>query len=80
MKNVGIFPGSLLIVDRSLAPSYGKIVIAVLNGEMTVKRLEKGKNNVFLCSENEDYPDILVSEEDNFCIWGVVTNVIQSLV
>lgn len=80
MKNIGIFPGSLLIVDRSLAPSYGKIVIAVLNGEMTVKRLEKGKNNVFLCSENEDYPDILVSEEDSFCIWGVVTNVIQSLV
>ncbi len=80
MKNVGIFPGDLLIVDRSLAPTNGKVVIAVLNGEMTVKRLEKEKNRVLLCAENADYPDIIVTEEDSFSTWGVVTNVIHSLI
>ncbi len=79
MMKVGIFPGDMLIVDRSLAPTYGKIVIALLNGEMTVKRLERDQNNILLCAENDDYPDIKVSEDDNFAIWGVVTNVIHSL-
>ncbi|OJW51541.1 MAG: hypothetical protein BGO67_09950 [Alphaproteobacteria bacterium 41-28] len=79
MTNVGIFPGDMLVVDRSLSPTYGKIVIALLNGEMTVKRLEKFKNRLFLCAENDDYPDIKVTEEDHFAIWGVVTNVIHSL-
>lgn len=79
MVNIGIFSGDMLIVDRSLSPAYGKIVIALLNGEMTVKRLEKFKNRIFLCSENDDYPDIKVTEEDHFAIWGVVTNVIHSL-
>jgi DNA polymerase V len=79
MINVGIFPGDMLVVDRSLTPTYGKIVIALLNGEMTVKRLEKFKNRLFLCAENEDYPDIKITEEDHFAIWGVVTNVIHSL-
>ncbi|HUX78639.1 MAG TPA: LexA family transcriptional regulator [Alphaproteobacteria bacterium] len=79
MINVGIFSGDMLIVDRSLSPAYGKIVIALLNGEMTVKRLEKFKNRLFLCAENDDYPDIKVTEEDHFAIWGVVTNVIHSL-
>lgn len=79
MTNVGVFPGDMLIVDRSLSPTYGKIVIALLNGEMTVKRLEKFNNRLFLCAENDDYPDIKITEEDHFAIWGVVTNVIHSL-
>ncbi len=79
MKDVGIFPGDLLIVDRSLTPSYGKVVIAVLNGEMTVKRLEKIEDRILLCSENDKYPDIKVTEDEDFSIWGVVTNVIHQL-
>lgn len=79
MRDVGVFPGDMLIVDRSLTPSYGKIVIALLNGEMTVKRLEKHKNHVLLCAENEEFPDIRITEDDHFAIWGVVTNVIHSL-
>ncbi len=79
MKNVGIFSGDMLVVDRSLTPTYGKVVIALLNGETTVKRLEKNKNSILLCAENDDYPDIKVTEEDTFAIWGVVTNVIHSL-
>jgi len=79
MTGIGIFPGDMLIVDRSLTPTYGRIVIAILNGELTVKRLEKEGNRVLLCAENEDYPDIKVSESDDFTIWGIVTNVIRSL-
>ncbi len=79
MTGVGIFPEDMLIVDRSLTATYGKIVIAVLNGEMTVKRLEKDKNGLLLCAENEKYPDIIVTENDSFSVWGVVTNVIHSL-
>lgn len=79
MTDVGIFPGDLLIVDRSLTPTSGKIIIAVLNGETTVKRFEKDKKGVLLGSENKEYPDIRIAEEDDFSIWGVVTNVIHSL-
>lgn len=79
MTGVGVFPGDLLIVDRSLTPTSGKVVIAVLNGEMTLKRLEKRKEGFVLCAENKSYGDIKVGEEDDFSIWGVVTNVIHSL-
>lgn len=79
MTGVGVFPGDLLIVDRSLSPTSGKVVIAILNGEMTLKRLEKSKEGFTLCAENKRYGDIKVGEEDDFSIWGVVTNVIHSL-
>ena len=79
MTGVGIFPGDLLVVDRNIGLTFGRIAIAVLNGEMTVKRFEKHKDKILLCSENEDYPDFFVREEDDFYIWGVVTNVIHSL-
>jgi DNA polymerase V len=79
MTGVGIFPGDMLIVDRSLDASDGKVIIAVLNGEMTVKRLKNHKDSLLLCSENERYPDIKVTQEDEFSTWGVVTNVIHSL-
>lgn len=79
MTGAGIFPDDMLIVDRSLDPSDGKVVIAVLNGEMTVKRLKNHKDGLFLCSENDSYPDIQVTAENEFSIWGVVTNVIHAL-
>ena len=79
MTSVGIFPGDILVVDRSLPQSSGKIVIAVLNGEMTVKRLKQKGGAVLLCSENEKYPPISVTKDEDFTVWGVVTNVIHSL-
>ena len=79
MTGVGIFPGDILVVDRSLPQSEGKIVIAVLNGEMTVKRLKQKGDTVLLCSENDKYPPISVSQEEDLTIWGVVTNVIHAL-
>jgi DNA polymerase V len=79
MTGVGIFPGDLLIVDRSLPHHSGKIVIAVLNGEMTVKRFKQEGHTLLLCSENDKYPDLSISEDEEFSIWGIVTNVIHPL-
>lgn len=78
MKNAGIFHGDLLVVDRSITPTNGKIVIAAVNGELTVKRLEKTKDNILLIAENPDYPPIVVDAHDQIHIWGVVTHAIHA--
>tara|TARA_A100000171_G_C2130283_1_gene146215 strand:+ start:1765 stop:2349 length:585 start_codon:yes stop_codon:yes gene_type:complete len=79
MIDAGINPDDLLVVDRSLAPGSGKIVIAAVNGELTVKRLFRKNGKLFLMPENPLYPSIEVTQETDFMIWGVVTNVIHSL-
>jgi len=79
MKNAGIFNGDLLVVDRSLEPNSGKIVIAAVNGELTVKRLEKSKEGLRLIAENPDYPPIIVEASDHMHIWGVVTHAIHAV-
>ncbi|PXX51066.1 LexA family protein [Aquitalea magnusonii] len=77
MINAGIHDGDLLIVDRSLQARSGKVVVAVINGELTVKRLEKTASGLFLMPENPAYAPIEVPEEAALFIWGVVTNVIH---
>lgn len=79
MINAGIFPGDLLIVDRSLEAVNNKIVVAVLNGEFTVKRLKKRQGKITLLAENPAYPPIEILEESNFEIWGVVAHVLHSV-
>lgn len=79
MIGAGIHSNDLLIVDRSLEATNKKIVIAVLNGDLTVKRIRINRRTkqVRLIAENAQYPDILITEEMNFRIWGVVTSVIH---
>jgi DNA polymerase V len=79
MVNAGIYPGDILIVDRSLEASHNKVVIVALNNELTVKRLYKKDNIVRLMPENDEYPIIDIPEGSDLHIWGVVTNVIHSL-
>lgn len=79
MIKAGIHPGDILVVDRSLAPVSGKIVIASLNGELTVKRLESDGKRVRLMPENDSYSPIDITEEVDLRIWGVVTSVIHLL-
>ena len=79
MIGSGIYPGDLLIVDRSLSPRNGSIIIAVLDGELSVKGLELNNDQVTLSSSNPNYSDVIVSEEMDFTIWGVCTNVVHSL-
>lgn len=77
MIGAGIHSGDLLVVDRSLNAQSGKIVVAVYNGEFTVKRFMKKGAGLFLQPENEGYPTIPVKEGDDFQVWGVVTYVIH---
>jgi len=79
MINAGLFPNDILVVDRSLPANDNKIVIAALNGELTVKRLKKKDGQVFLMPENPNYKPIKVMEHQDLQIWGVVTNVIHAV-
>ena len=77
MINAGIYSGDMLIVDRSLEAKHGKVVIAYVDSQFTVKRLHKSSEGNFLMPENEAYTPIKITEDT--VIWGVVTNVIHKL-
>jgi len=77
MLGAGIYPGDILVVDKSLDAKNGKIVIAVVDGEFTVKRLQRYQNKITLKSENPNYKDIDIKKENELTIWGVVTSVIH---
>nr|WP_040504930.1 translesion error-prone DNA polymerase V autoproteolytic subunit [Leucobacter chromiiresistens] len=73
MTRAGIYDGDELIVDRSIRPEDGHVVVAVVDGEMTVKRLRVTRAGVVLSAENSRHPDIEVAELSELHIWGVVT-------
>ncbi len=77
MINAGIYDRDVLIVDRSLSAKQNDIVIAVLNGELTVKRLKTEGDVLYLLPENPDFSPIKVTKSMSFTIWGVVTTVIH---
>ncbi len=79
MINAGIFNGDLLIVDRSLEATPGKVVIAAVNGELTVKRLQKTPKGIFLVAENSAYKPIALEDSDQVQIWGVVIYTIHAI-
>ena len=79
MQNAGILSGDVMVVDRSLEPKNNTIVLAVLDGEFTVKRIQKKGEELFLKPENKDFKPIKVTEEMNFQVWGVVTHIIHKL-
>ena len=72
MKNAGIMPNDILVVDRSLKATHKKIVIAAIDGELTVKRLYHRDGLVKLLPENPAYPEIELESEADLLIWGVV--------
>ncbi len=77
MINAGIHHNDILVVDRSREAVSGDIVIAILDGELTVKRLFRGACKARLVAENPDYPSIDISEDRDCEIWGVVTSVVH---
>ncbi len=79
MIGAGIHSGDMLIVDRSVEPRDKKIVIAVVDGELTVKRFRIRKKKIWLEAENENFAPKHIDEQTEFEIWGVVTNVIHPL-
>ncbi|MCX6235025.1 MAG: translesion error-prone DNA polymerase V autoproteolytic subunit [Bacteroidetes bacterium] len=79
MIKAGIYDGDLLVVDRSLESRDGKIVIGVIDGEFTVKRISKRGNKYFLVPENEEFKAIEITAEMDFKIWGIVTFAVHKL-
>lgn len=79
MVGAGINHDDILIVDRSLAPTSGRVVIAVLDGELTVKRFLRNGERCRLVAENPNYPETVISGEMELEIWGVVTCAIHRL-
>lgn len=79
MLGAGIHPGDTLVVDRAEVPTDRSVVVAVLNGEFTVKRIYQKDGTLSLVSENERMPPIELNEEIDFEVWGVVTYVIHQV-
>lgn len=79
MVNAGIHDGDLLLVDRAVSPISGKVVIANLDGELTVKRIRLKNGQVTLESENPAFADRQIKKHDQFEVWGVVTAVVHLL-
>ena len=79
MVGAGIHDGDILVVDRALEPVDGKVVVASLDGNLSVKRLKKSEDSVYLMAENDEYEDIEITPHNEFQVWGVVTHVIHSV-
>lgn len=79
MRDAGVHDGDILVVDRALEPVSGRIVIAALDGDLTVKRIKKTTDALYLLPENPDYAPIRVEPDSSFEVWGVVTYVIHKV-
>lgn len=79
MTGAGIQDGDVLVVDRSLTPVHRSVVIAVVDGEFTCKRLYQRGGRIRLLAEHPDYSPIDLADGQELQIWGVVTNVIHRL-
>jgi DNA polymerase V len=79
MIGAGIHPGDTLVVDRAERPTDRAVVVAILNGAFTVKRMCRREGQIVLTSENEQMPPIQLSAEMDFEVWGVVTYVIHQV-
>ena len=78
MKEAGIYKGDVAIVDRSVKATNGKVIIAVLNGDMMIRRFEKTNNNIRLLTDSNKLSPIHIDDTcEEFAIWGVVTYVIH---
>src|SRR5262249_38214246 len=77
MREAGIHTGDVLIVNRALTPSDGRVIIAVVSGDLRVKRLSTRRGQLMRVPENNQYPPLAITETTAFEVWGVVTYVIH---
>lgn len=73
MQGAGIEDGDLLVIDKSLTPSDGDIAVCFLDGEFTLKRIQRDKKGLTLLPAHPDYPPIPVTDDNHFVLWGIVT-------
>jgi DNA polymerase V len=79
MLDAGINDKDVLVVDRSLEPANNKIAVCLIDGHFTVKRIKLEQDVLQLMPENKEYEPILITQENQFIIWGIVTYVIKKL-
>lgn len=77
MRGAGIDENDILIIDKSLPVRNGCIAVCCLDGEFTLKRISIQKNSVWLVPENDDFKPIIVTEDNELIIWGIVTYIIK---
>jgi DNA polymerase V len=77
MKDAGINDGDLIIIDKSIEPTNGKIAVCYLDGEFTLKRILIKTDGLWLMPENEKYKPIKIEENNNLVVWGIVTYIIK---
>lgn len=78
MKDAGILDGDILVIDKSLEPQDGDTAVCFIDGEFTLKYIKIEKDAVYLVPANSEFQPLKVTEENNFCIWGVVTYSIKN--
>ena len=77
MQGAGIHDGDLLVVDRSITPSPGNVVVAIVDGEFTLKRLQKTRDGLVLAAEHPSYSSIPIGPDAEVQVWGIVTYVVH---
>ena len=80
MVSADIKSGDVMVIDRALDPINNSIVLAVLNGEFTVKRIKKRANELYLIEDNEQYQPMKITKDVDFQVWGVVTFIIHKAI
>ncbi len=78
MKDAGILEGDILVIDKSIEPRDGDTAVCFIDGEFTLKYIKIEKDAVYLVPANSEFQPLKVTEENNFCIWGVVTYSIKN--
>lgn len=79
MKGAGIDDGDIMVIDRSIEPRNDKIAVCLIDGEFTVKRIKKTKEELLLMPENSDFQPIKINEDNQLVIWGIVTYIIKKV-
>ncbi|WP_156823484.1 LexA family protein [Woodsholea maritima] len=79
MVGAGIHDGDILVIDRSLTPVSGQIVVVDCHGELMIRRLKLHGRQRFLCAEHPDFTDLDISQYEDITIWGVAVHVLHAL-
>lgn len=78
MKDLGIDEGDLLVIDKSINPTEGKLAVCFIDGEFTLKKIHIDVDSILLVPANDNYKPIRVTQDNEFMVWGIVTHVIKS--
>lgn len=79
MIGAGIDDGDIMVIDRSIEATDGKIAVCLIDGDFTVKRIKVEKDAVYLMPENQNFQPLKIAEDNKLIIWGIVTYVIKSV-